>query len=189
MKNDGIIFMDELLTEVELKEGEQTLAYYDLLLLEIQEHQRKMAETFTIARQEIEIINQWAVTSNSKLQDKINFIEKKLEAFIKQQGTKTIDMAHGVLKLRKKPDKVEIKDLQLFLKHAKPEMLTIIPEEVKPDLTKIKSYLKGHYTTPPGIEIITGNEEFTYKLKEEKESGKEEIGINTEPALPNRIAV
>ena len=41
--------------------------------------------------------------------------------------------------MHKKPDRVEIEDLDLFLKKAKPEMLTIIPEQVKPDMNKIKN--------------------------------------------------
>lgn len=181
--------MDDLLAEVEEKELQQTEAYFDLLLLEIQELQNRINKTFAEAEKEIDIINQWAITSNSKLQDRINFIEKKLEMFIKQKGDKTVELAHGILKYRKKPDKVEIKDLELFLKHAKPEMLNIVPEEIKPDLNKIKAYLKGHYTIPPGIEITEGKEEFSYKLKEEKEIGKEEVGTGIESTMPDRIAV
>ena len=55
--------------------------------------------------------------------------------------------------MHKKPDKVEIEDIDLFLKKAKPEMLTVVPEQVKPDLNKIKNYIKSK-PVPPGIKVI-----------------------------------
>ena len=51
--------------------------------------------------------------------------------------------------MHKKPDKVEIENLELFLSKSKPEMLTVIPEQVKPDLNKIKNYIKSKCNAPP----------------------------------------
>ena len=75
--------------------------------------------------------------------------------------------------MHKKPDRVEIEDIDLFLKKAKPEMLTIIPEQSKPNINAIKSYIKTK-PVPPGIKVIEGVAEFSYTLsKGELENARE----------------
>ena len=64
------------------------------------------------------------------------------------------------LKLHKKPDKIEVSDLDLFISKATSEMLTIVPESVKPNLSKIKNYIKFSGRVPLGITQIEGTEEF-----------------------------
>jgi hypothetical protein len=162
-------FMDELLAEAEQKEELQTEAYFDLLLLQIQQLEDKIAFNFSEADKEVKIIQGWALKKNHALHAKIEWNERKLEAFIRERKEKTIDLAHGVLKFHKKPDKLEIADMDLFLKNAKPEMLTVIPEQIKPDLTKIKAYTKAHLP-PKGVIISEGREEFSYKLNNQKEA-------------------
>ena len=73
-------------------------------------------------------------------------------------------MPHGTLKFHKKPDKVEISDMDLFLKNAKPEMLTAVPEQFKPDFNKIKAFIKEKGRVPEGVALIEGQQEFSYKL-------------------------
>lgn len=165
-------FLDELLEEAERSEEKQTESYYDLVLLQVRTIKGEIEKNFSEAEKECEIIRNWALERNSKLSDKIKFLELKLEAFIKERDEKTIDLPNGVLKLHKKPDKIEVEDIELFLKNAKPEMLTVVPEQVKPDLNKIKSYMKTK-PTPKGVKVIEGKEEFTYKLKGQKNNGRE----------------
>jgi hypothetical protein len=62
--------------------------------------------------------------------------------------------------MRKLPDKVEISDMDKFLESATQEVITIVPETVKPDLNKIKAYLKNSGHILPGITVIEGKEEF-----------------------------
>lgn len=171
-------FMDELLAAAELKEEQQTEAFFDLLLLQIMQLQDQIAANFAEAEKEVQIIKNWALNKNHGLQVKIDWMEKKLEAYVRERKVKTIDLAHGTLKVRQKPEKVEITDLELFLKNARPEMLTVVPECVKPDLTKIKAYVKTHYNLPPGIKVIEGKEEFSYKLNNRKD--EEDVGEDTE---------
>ncbi|MCE1168218.1 MAG: host-nuclease inhibitor Gam family protein [Sphingobacteriia bacterium] len=185
-------FLDELLAEAEAKEEQYTESYFDLLLTQVQQMQDQIAHNFSEADKEVAIIKQWALNKNHGLQVKIEWIEKKLEAFIRERKVKTLDLPHGVLKVHKKPDKVEITDLELFLKNARPEMLSVMPESVKPDLSKIKAYVKTHYTPPPGIKVIEGKEEFSYKLnnrKDDEDGGQEETGVAVESAVLGRIAV
>jgi len=173
-------FIESMIEEAEEKEEKQLESYYDLLLSEIHKLQKEITENFKIAEKETGIINDWVMRKNVPLQEKIERAEKKLELFIIEKELKTIDLAHGTLKLRKKPDKVEITDMDLFLQNANAEMITIIPEQIKPDLSKIKAYLKGHYQIPLGIRVVEGKEEFSYKLKTEEPIGTEEVGIGFE---------
>lgn len=183
-------FIEELVREAEEKEELRTQAYYDLLLLEIQKMNQQIADTFLESDKEIEIIRQWALSKNAKLQTKIEWLELKLEAYIREQGVKTLELAHGTLKMHKKQDKVEITDLELFLRHADAALLTVIPEQVKPDLNKIKAFLKTHQM-PKGVGVIEGKEEFSYKLRKENENNgrQEEAGDTAESADEYRTAV
>jgi len=183
-------FLEELLAEVELKEETQTEAYFDLLLLQVQQLENQIAYNFTEAEKECMMINDFIMHKNVVLQEKVRWLEIKLEAFNREKKEKTIDLSHGTLKFHKKPDKVEITDMVVFLKNAKPELLTVIPEQVKPDLNKIKSFIKQR-VIPKGVTVTEGKEEFTYKLKEkENENEREkETGTPVESAYPHRVAV
>lgn len=169
-------FIDDLIKEAEEKDELRTAAYYDLLLLEIGNLQDQIVDNFSEVEKEIELINRFVLSKNSILQNKIDWLSKKLEAYIKEKGEKTIDLPHGTLKMHKRQDKIEISDLDLFLKHAKKEMLSVIPEQLKPDLNKIKSLVKGRFI-PAGVKVIPGEIEFSYKIKKDGENGRqEEIG-------------
>ena len=182
-------FLEELLMEAEEKEDQQTEAYYDLILLQIKKMNRQIAVNFSEAEKECRIITEWALTKNAQLSEKVRFLGLKLQSFIIERKEKTIDLPNGTLKFHKKPDKVEITDLDLFLKHARPQLLNIIPEQIKPDMTKIRSFIKTR-PVPPGIKVTEGKEEFTYKLKGEKEDGREkETGIGIEQTAELRAAI
>lgn len=164
-------FIDQILKEAELKEEKQTAAYYDLLLIEISRLEDQIAENFTEAEKEIKIIKEWALSKNSRLQDKISYLSRKLEAYIREEGVKTIELPHGELRYHKKPDKVEVTNLDQFLSSATTDMIRVVPEEIKPDLNKIKAFIKQKGRVPKGVTITEGKEEFSYKLNnKEKES-------------------
>ena len=185
-------FIDELLAEAEVEEKQLEKAHYDLILIEISKLQNKIADTFAQADQEMEIIKQWSLQANAKLQTKIEYYELKLEAFIKQEGVKTIELPNGILKMHRKPDKVEITDIDAFLKNAKAELVKIIPEQVKPDLNKIKAYVKQHKVIPDGLTFTKGKQEFTYKLNERKDDQygyTKQIGTTFKPAIDIRTNV
>lgn len=159
-------FIDELLNQAEEQEQKLTLAHYDLIIGEISNLQNRIESTIKEAECEIEIINDWALYRNVKSQEKIDFLMKKLEIYIREQNQKTIDMPHGILKIRKKQDKVEIKDMEAFLKSATHMMITVVPESIKPNLTGIKSAIKMSGRVPEGVEVIEGADEFSLNIKE-----------------------
>ena len=130
-------FLEELLQEAEIKEEEQTEAYFDLLLLQIKQLTKQIEYNFSQSEKECSMINSFVLHKNAQLQEKIRWLEMKLEAFIKEKKEKTIALPNGTLKMHKKPDRVEIENLDLFLKKAKPEMLTVVPESYKPDMKDV----------------------------------------------------
>lgn len=166
MKNDN--FIDELLKEAEQKEQQDTQAYFDLLILEIKELEYQKEENNSEAEKEVRIIQEWAVNRNAKLDNQISYRKRQLEEFVKREGEKTVELPHGTLKLHKKPDKVEICDMSKFLANAREETINRIPEQIKPDLNKIKTFIKRYGYTPSGVKMIEGKEEFSLKIKKEE---------------------
>lgn len=163
--NEEVDFIEQILRDAEAAENNQRKMYYDLLLLEISKLQKEIENTFNQADRECQIIKDWAIQINSKIQKKVEFLEMKLESYIRAEGLKTLDLAHGILKLYKRPDRVEVVDLESFLKSATQELLSVIPEQVKPDVRKISAYIKEKRTVPTGVQLIPGTETFSYKLK------------------------
>ena len=183
MEKEEESFIDIMIREAEKREEKQTEAYYDLLLLQIKNLNQQIEKNFSEAEKECQIINNWALMKNAQLNERLTFLELKLEAFIKERGEKTIDLPNGILKYHmKQADKVEITNMEVFLKNARPELLTVIPESVKPDLNKIKSYIKTH-PIPSGVTVIEGKEEFTYKLKGVNNGREEETGVGVEQVV------
>ncbi|MBK8944097.1 MAG: host-nuclease inhibitor Gam family protein [Ignavibacteriae bacterium] len=169
-----INFMDELLAEVEIKEELQSEAYFDLLIKKISGLESQISRNFKIAEEEVKIINDFYLKKNSKIKEAVDGIARILEEYIREKNrldpnVKTISFPNGILKLHKKPDRIEISDLDLFLKSATNDMLTVVPESIKPNLTKIKALMKYSGRSIPGISKIAGTEEFKLTLNNNKE--------------------
>lgn len=171
-------FLDELLMEVEAKELRQTEAGYDLMLLAIRKYQSEIKRNFEEGDKECQLIKDFVLSKNSQIQEKVNWLEKKLEAYIRESGDKTISLPNGILKIHKKPDRIEVEDLELFLKNARTEWLTVIPEQLKPNLLAIKNHIKTR-PNPKGVKVIEGQIEFSYSLNKEEENAREETETRT----------
>jgi hypothetical protein len=163
-ETDSLI--DDLLAEAEVKENDEALAYYDLVVREVARLEGEIAEITSNTDREVQIIKSWALDRNVKFFDRIEFLQLKLEAFIRAQDKKTIELPHGTLKLRAKPDKVEVTDLELFMKSATKDLVITKPEEIKPSLTNIKKWIKMTSKVPDGVAVIEGKTEFKLTLKE-----------------------
>ena len=159
-------FIDNLLEQAEVNENNEALAYYDLVVKEITRLEGEIALVTSNTDREVAIIKNWALERNVKFFDRIEFLQLKLEAFIRAQDKKTIELPHGTLKLRAKPDKVEITDMELFMKSATKEMVIVKPEEIKPSLTNIKKWIKMTTKVPDGVAVIEGKTEFKLTIKE-----------------------
>lgn len=170
--NDNKSFLDELLEQAEAKEVTLHLAHIDLVLAEISNLEEQIQMNFEQTEREKKILDDWTLRKNSKLQDRILWMTKKLESYMKDQGdsVKTIDLPNGKLLRRKQPDKMEITDLEKFMLNADSQMLTVIPETVRPDIKKIMSYYKRRLILPEGTRLIIGEEKFSIKLNNNKEN-------------------
>ena len=185
-------FIDELLAEAEEKEEKINRELIDLVLIEIRDLQDQVEQNFEQAERERTIIKNWAITSNDKLVNRINFLEKRLEAWLKEEDKKTVDLPNGVIRFRKQPDRIEIIDEELFFNNATSNLLSIIPETAKADLNKIKAYMKKSGRTPKGCEVIPGEVKFSYTINNHKEieiNGKKETGAQAEQKDKLRVVI
>jgi hypothetical protein len=192
MKSEGARFIDELVKEAEEKEQKLNRELADLMLLEIRNLQGEIEQVFDQAEKERTIIKNWAITKNSKLTNRIDWISKKLELFLKEENVKTLELAFGSIRFRKLPDRVEILDNELFLNNATSNMLSIIPETAKADLNKIKAFIKRSGRTPEGCEVIPGEVKFSYSINNHKEieiNGKKETGAQAEQKDKLRVVI
>lgn len=157
-------FIDELLEEAEQKEKQEVEAYLDMAIREISELELAIERTNDIAEKDIELIKRWAANENLRRSERIEMLKSKLDSYIRSTEKKTINLPHGTLKLRRKPDKVEVTDLELFIKNATKEMVTVVPEQIKPSLPAIKKWIKMTGKIPEGVKLIEGEVEFSLKL-------------------------
>lgn len=159
-------FIDELLREAEEKETQLTYEYADLILLEIKTLQSKINQVNETSQKEIKILEDWALNKSVKYQDRIEFLEKKLNQFILGSNERTIDLANGTIRLRKGREKLEVYDMNLLLANKFSPELIRIKEDVKPDMQKIKDFINRSGKVPNGVKVIPGVEnEFSYKIK------------------------
>ena len=192
MKSEGARFIDELVKEAEEKEQKLNRELADLMLLEIRNLQEEIERVFDQAEKERTIIKDWAITKNSKLASRIEWISKKLELFLKEENIKTLELAFGSLRFRKQPDRVEILDNELFLNNANSSCLMIVPETAKADLNKIKAFIKRSGRTPDGCEVIPGEIKFSYSINNNKEievNGTKETGAGGKQASKLSVVV
>jgi hypothetical protein len=190
MKNEGASFIDQIVEEAEEKEMKLNREMADLMLLEIRNLQEEIERVFEQAERERTIIKNWAITKNSKLASRIEWISKKLELFLKEENVKTLELAFGTIRFRKQPDRIEIIDDELFLNNASSSTLTIIPETAKADLSKIKAFIKRSGRVPQGCEVIPGETKFSYSINNHKETevnGTKETGTGSEQK--NKLSV
>lgn len=169
--NQGASFIQELILEAEEAEQNTTLAFYDLLIIRISEIQKTMDVNYNNCQQEIDLIQNFMLTKNSKLQGQVDGIMSQLESLIKDRNekdksVKSIDLPHGLIRLHKTPNKVEVSDLDKFMSVATSDMITAVSEQLKPNLNGIKKYVKLSGRIPEGISIIEGTEKFSIKIKE-----------------------
>ena len=181
-------FIDELIEKAEEKEQKLLQSHLDLILIEIRKLEEQIEKNFDTAAQEREIIKNWALERNSLPSGRIEWLSKKLELFLKEEKLKTLDLPNGIIRIRKKSEKVLVVDEEKFFKNATSQLLNIIPESAKPDLLKIRAWMKRTGRVPDGVEVTNGEEKFSYKIKKESgNNGKEKT--RTGSKQPSKLSV
>jgi hypothetical protein len=171
-------FIDELLAEAEVKEKEERLEMSklraDQVLAALSVLEQKAAEVNSLADDGTKLIEEFRQSGLQKLEKKASWLEWNLEQFIRSTDEKTINLPHGTLKLRLGRDKVQIADVEKFMKAAPSKnLLRTVPESFEPDMQKVLSYLKqnGHL---PGVLLIPAQTKFSYITKGNNTNGEAE---------------
>lgn len=181
-------FIDLLIEESEKKEQKLLQSHLDLILIEIRKLEVQIEKNFDTAAQEREIIKNWALERNTMLNARIEWLSKKLELFLKEENLKTLDLPNGIIRMRKQPERVIIVDEEKFFKKATSALLNIIPESAKPDLLKIKAWIKRTGRVPDGVEVTSSDEKFSYTIKKENgNNGKEKVRSSDQ--FPDKSAI
>lgn len=179
-------FIDELLLESEQKEKEQKIVMNrlraDQLLMALSVLEARVADLNTLVDDEVKILEDYREIELHKLNKKMSWLEWNLEQFIRSTGEKTINLAHGNIKLRMGRDKVEIVDMEKFIPIATANgLLKKIPESTVPDLELVKLYIKNARRIPAGVTLQPAQTKFSYNTLKGKRNGElTEIGIEAE---------
>lgn len=162
-------WLQELLDESEVQEQQQQIEFNkikaDQALAAIAIIEDQINEIDSIASQEIKLIEEWNMSQITKLNKKISWLTFNLELFIKKLNESTITLPHGVIKVRKGRDKVEVIDEQKFLPIGQRlGLVRTIAAKVEPDLQAIAAFIKTNGGKPPtGVMITMGQDKFSYK--------------------------
>jgi len=161
-------WLTELLEMAERNEVKQRIDMSkiraDQALTVIASIEEKVSEIEQIAEQEINIITSWKESELVKLQKKESWLSFQLEQFLRTTGESTLNLAHGVIKVRKSRDKVTVVDEEKFLPVGQRlGLVRRIDAKDEPDLNAIRAYLKLHGNRPPsGVTVTPGQPTFSY---------------------------
>jgi|SRR6267143_1327347 len=177
-------FIEELLRESEQKDKllqiEMNRLRADQILAALTVLEQKADDVNKLADDEIKLIEEYRLAELQKIEKKATWLSWQLEQFIRSTGEKSINLPHGTLKLRLGRDKVEITDLDKFMRVAQTRnLLRPIPESYEPDLQKTLAYVKMHgFLT--GVKLIAAQSKFSYKTLKGKSNGEDEAGTEVE---------
>jgi hypothetical protein len=172
-------FMDELLAEVEEKEQQRKIELdrlkADQLLMAVAKLDGQIEDVNKLADDEIKLIEEYRRSEVERVEKKRSWLLFNLENFARQTGEKTIRLPHATITLRKGRDKVEIEDMEKFLKIAtRYGFLRTTPESKEPDMTALNAYVKRTGDIPLGTKFIPAAVNFSYSLtKGEPKNGTE----------------
>ncbi len=193
MMTEETSFIDQLIAEAENKEHELLYAHYDMITMEINRIQKEIEATFQQAEIEKKLIDEWVLAHNVKRQEPTEYLTTKIEAFMRDEAKKTLDLPHAVLKLHKRSNKAEVTDMDAFLANESADIVTVVPESIKQSLTGTKKIIKmSGGKIPQGVNVIPGKDELTISFKQ-KNGGlndtETEAGNPIEPANQSRTAL
>ncbi len=183
--SEGKSFIDELIQEAEEKEQKLMQSHLDIILIEIPNLEEEIEKNFNTLAEEREIIKDWSLERNNMLNSRIQWLSRRLERFLKEDKLKTLDLPNGVIRIRKQSDKITVIYEEMFFNNATSAILNIT-ETVKPDLLKIKSWIKKTGRVPIGVKVSPQEEKFSYTINRNND-GKKETG--TGDKLSNKLSV
>ena len=163
-------FIEELLLEAEQREQERMVEMNklraDQMLAAMELIESQVNDVMNLADEEIALIEEYRKTEIDKLEKKRSWLCWQLEQFIRSTDEKTINLPRGQIKLRQGRQKVQVIDMDKFLKVGeKLNLLRKVPESYEPDLQAIHQHIKMTGEIPRGVDVIPGETKFSYSLK------------------------
>jgi phage host-nuclease inhibitor protein Gam len=171
-------FIEELLEEAEVREKEYQKEMdklkADQMLAAVEKIETQMNDVIELAEEEIQLIEDYRKSELEKLEKKCSWLAWNLETYIRSTGDKTITLPHGQIKLRQGRQKVQVIDMDKFLRAGERlNLLRKIPESYEPDLQAIYQHIKLTGEIPPGVDVISGETKFSYSLARGGNNGKQ----------------
>lgn len=109
-------------------------------------------------------INNWLEKKLASKQNQIDFMCKLMKNYLSQKSLKSLTLPSGNVGFRKQPERVEVVDEDKFMEFATFDIIKIEPEKFVPDLNAIKAKLKETGELPVGVDFITPEPKFYYKI-------------------------
>jgi hypothetical protein len=109
-------------------------------------------------------IENWFKSKNKQKQSQIDFLSGRMEEYLRTREIKSMSLPAGIVGLRRQPDKVEVTNAELFYEKADAGLIRKIPETQEPDLKKIKEQIKLTGDVPDGVDVVSQESKFYYKL-------------------------
>jgi hypothetical protein len=136
----------------------------------------------SLANEEVQLIEEFRTQQLTKIQKKIDWFVLNLSGFMNtQDGIKTLELPHGVLKKRKSHERILVDNLEKFLPEGTTmNLLRTIPEKFEPDATLILKYIHKTGVIPAGVNYLAADTRFSYITKKGDNSNVTEQREQTE---------
>ena len=112
----------------------------------------------------IQEIETWLGHKSNQKQSQIDFLSGRMEEYLRTREIKSMSLPAGIVGLRRQPDKVEVTNAELFYEKADANLIRKIPETQEPDIPKIKQQIKQTGEVPDGVDVVSQESKFYYKL-------------------------
>jgi len=141
-------------------------AKIDQLLWAVRKIDAQMADNENSARIQLDQIALWLETANGKLDSQRRYLLTMCRQWLEQTGQRSASLANGVIRLRKRQDKLEILDADTVL--ADSRFQREIPAKIEIDKKAIRDYYKSTGEIPDGVDLVPQADQFSctaYKLE------------------------
>jgi len=178
--SNGPEWMAELLEEAERQEQlnlqMMNRRRADQILQLIRKLEVEADNVNSLSDEEVQLIEEFRTRQLSKIQKKIDWFVLNLSGFMNtQEGIKTLELPHGILKKRKSRERVEVTDLEKFLPEGiKFQLLRTVPEEHTPNALALLNYIKSTGSIPSGVTFIASEDRFSFTTLKKGESNESE---------------
>jgi hypothetical protein len=157
------IFPDEI-DENEINTLNDPQVLFAKFLWRIKYLEDEIGQYKSTAEKLIQEIETWLAHKSNQKQSQIEFLSGRMEEYLRTREIKSMSLPAGLIGLRKQQDKIEITNEELFYEKADANLIRKIPETQEPDLKKIKEQIKQTGEVPDGVDVVSQESKFYYKL-------------------------